>query len=148
MQLDPASYVSRLQSTMQQLQPPKVRQPASRTTYVCKDLKSCTHVFLHHDAVKKLLQKPYDGPYKVIKQQDKHFTLEVKGSHIIVSIDCLKPAYLDKSPSTLQTNLAPSVSLTTPSPSKPTITPSGRQVHWPKKYISYSRSTTASVKGD
>ena len=148
MQLDPATYVSRLRSTMQQLQPPKVRQQASRKTYVCEDLKSCTHVFLRHDAVKKPLQKPYDGPYKVIKRQDKHFTLEVKGSHTVVSIDRLKPAYLDESPSALQTNLAPSVSLTTPSPSKPIITRSGRQVHWPKKYISYSRSSTASLEGE
>ena len=148
MQLDPATYVSRLQSTMQQLQPPQVRQQASRKTYVCKDLKSCTHVFLRHDAVKKPLQKPYDGPYKVIKRQDKHFTLEVKGSNTVVSIDRLKPAYLDESPSASQTNLAPSVSLTTPSSSKPIITRSGRQVHWPKKYISYSRSSTASLEGE
>ena len=138
MQLDPATYACRLQNTMQQLQPPKVRQQSSKKTYVSNDLKTCTHVFLRHDAVKKPLQKPYDGPYKVIKRQDKHFTLDVKGSHTVVSIDRLKPAYLDDSFTTVPTELLLSPSLPSSFPPKATITRSGRQVHWPKKYITYS----------
>ena len=71
---------------MEQLQPPKVRQQIPRKDCVSADLKSCTHVFVHHDAVKKPLQQPYDRPFKVIKQCDKHFTLDVKGSESIISI--------------------------------------------------------------
>ena len=138
MQLDPATYACRLQNTMQQLQPPKVRQQSSKKTYLSNDLKTCTHVFLRYDAVKKPLQKPYDGPYKVIKRQDKHFTLDVKGSYTVVSIDRLKPAYLDDSFTTVPTELLPSPSLPSSFPPKATITRSGRQVHWPKKYITYS----------
>ena len=94
MQFDSATYVTRLRKAMQQLQSPKVRQQTPRRAYISGDLKTCTHVFLHYDAVKKPLQPPYDGPYKVIKRRDKQFTLDVKGSESVVSIDRLKPAYV------------------------------------------------------
>ena len=64
MQLDPATYACRLQNTMQQLQPPKVRQQSFKKTFVSEDLKTCTHVFFHHDVIKKPLHKLYDGPYR------------------------------------------------------------------------------------
>ena len=81
---------------MQQLQPPKVRQQIPRKSHVSEDLQTCTHVFVRHDAVKKPLRQPYDGPFKVIKRHDKHFTLAVKGSQSVISIDRLKPAHLEE----------------------------------------------------
>ena len=94
-QLDPISYVDKLKLIMHQLQPPVVRSHQQKSTYVSKDLDSCTHVFVRHDAVKTPLQQPYDGPFKVIKRSNKHFTLEIKGKQSVVSIDHLKPAYLE-----------------------------------------------------
>ena len=141
MQLDLATYVTRLRKAMQQLQAPKVRQQTPRQAYISGDLKTCTHVFLRHDAVKKPLQPPYDGPYKVIKRRDKHFTLDVKGSESVVSIDRFKPAYLDEwtdVPTAPPTKPSSPVPSTLPFPPKATVTRSGRQVHWPKKYITYS----------
>ena len=78
-QLDPVTYVTRLSTAMQQLQPPKVRQQGPRKSHVREDLRTCTHVFVRHDAVKRPLRQPYDGPFKVIKRHDKHFILAVKG---------------------------------------------------------------------
>ena len=101
------------------------------------DLTTCTHVFVRHDAVKKPLQQPYDGPFQVLKRSDKHFTLKIKDKESVVSVDRLKPAYtddqvddvtvsqpVDAAPSTL-----PAVTPT------PRVTRSGRHVRWPKKLV-------------
>ena len=57
-------------------------------------MQHCTHVFIRYDGVKSPLQRPYDGPYRVITRNDKFFTLSVKGKLDTVSIDRLKPACL------------------------------------------------------
>ena len=74
---DPASYVAKLKPSMQQLQATPVRKQPRRKTYLSKDLATSTHVFVRHDAVRTPLQPPYDGPYRVLKHADKHYTLEV-----------------------------------------------------------------------
>ncbi len=60
-------------------------------------LHSTSHVFVRHDAVRKPLQQPYDGPYLVLDRSAKFFTLDIKGRKDTVSIDRLKPAHLDES---------------------------------------------------
>ena len=49
-----------------------------------------TALFFFH----KPLQPPYDNHYHVLKRVDKHYTLDVAGCPEVVSLDCLKPAYL------------------------------------------------------
>ena len=128
--LDPNSYATQLKTFMQMLQPPTVRNHTQRTSYINKDLSSCPFVFVRHDAVKKPLQAPYDGPFKVLQRTDKHITLEISGKKKVVSLDHLKPAYMDTSPvpDTLsQTLTACTVTFTyiyttAPSPSIITIT--------------------------
>lgn len=132
--LDPISYVDNLKAIMQQLKPPAVRSHTLKPCYVSHDLNSCTHVFVRHDAVKTPLQQPYDGPFKVIKRQDKHFTLEVKGKNSVVSIDRLKPAYLETSePIPKPPDILPCTISPTSPPHK--TTSSGRHVRWPKRLI-------------
>ncbi len=139
---DPASYVVQLRSSMQQLQASPVRRQPHRKVHVSEDLESCTHVFIRHDAVRKPLQHPYDGPFKVIKRGDKHFTVDVNGRHDTVSLDRLKPAHMDFSASS-----TPELSTPDPSPSSVTVSPpqgdppvrvtrSGRRVHWPDRLAS------------
>ena len=53
------------------------------------------HVFVWHDAVCKPLQPPYDGPYHVLKWADKLYTLEVANRQEVVSLNRLKPAYME-----------------------------------------------------
>ena len=135
--MDPTSYVDKLKATMQQLQPPVVRSHQQKAPYVSKDLDSCTHVFVRHDAVKTPLQQPYDGQYKVTQRSNKHFTLDIKGKTSVVSIDRLKPAYLEPSDPIFQTpDIPPS---TVPSTSSPhTVTRSGRQIRLPQKLVHIS----------
>ena len=58
-----------------------------------KDLSTCDFVYIRTDSVRKPLQPPYTGPFRVLKRADKHFTVDVKGKSDQVSIDRLKPAY-------------------------------------------------------
>ena len=92
--VDPSNFVLPLKDTFRDIKatPPRQQQ---RKVFVHEDIITSTHVFLCHDAVRKPLQPPYDGLYKVLKCNDKHFTFEAKGRKEVVSIDRLKPAYLD-----------------------------------------------------
>ena len=72
---DPTALVTRLRDTMRELKPPPVRSYPHRNVHINKDLSSCTHVFVRNDRVRKPLQAPYDGPYKVLGRAAKYFTL-------------------------------------------------------------------------
>ena len=91
---NPTSYVTNLKHIMSHLQPPKARQ-VHRSAHVSDILSKCTHVFVRYDAVKKPHQQPYDGPFKVIKRTNKHFTVDCNGRQSVISIDHLKPAFLE-----------------------------------------------------
>ena len=133
---DPLCYVTRLKTVMRDLQAPPVRKQIPTNTHVSPTLKPCTHVFVRHDAVRKPLQKPYDGPYKVQKRTEKHYTIDMNGQSEVISIDRLKPAFLDFPP-TEQSTLPPLSAKrqpASPPPSAPaTVTRYGRRVHWPKR---------------
>ena len=147
---DPVTYTSQLKRCMQQLQPPPVSAKHIKQSFIHNNLSTCTHVFIRHDAVKKALQQPYNGPFKVLKRCDKHFTLQVKGKDSIVSIDRLKPAFLDKQvDDTLTTPQSIDESITLPpaaSSPPPQVTCSGRHVHWPKKLV--TDAFTGSLEGE
>ena len=76
------------------LKPTPVRNPTPRSVYIDRKLSTCSHVFVRHDAVKIGLQRPYDGPYKVLQRTDKYFKINLNGIVDNVSIDRLKPAIL------------------------------------------------------
>ena len=136
--LDPTLYADRLKSAMQLLKPISPRLLIT-TSHVPNNLHTCTHVFVHTDAVRKPLEPPYTGPFKILRRHTKHFTIFMYGKEQTVSIDRLKPAYLDKDilpPPAVRTVPAPSsaspapitnTSTTAPSPT----TRSGRKDHFP-----------------
>ncbi|GFT31624.1 integrase catalytic domain-containing protein [Trichonephila clavipes] len=57
------------------------------------DLLEATHVFLRRDMLRRPLQQPYDGPFKVLQRKDKVFFLNINGKRVSVSIDRCKPAF-------------------------------------------------------
>ena len=119
---DPASYVHRLRTAMQQLRVPPVR-PSQCQTHIPDSLHTCTHVFVRHDAIRKPLQQPYDGPYKVLSRSDKHFTLDIQGTRKTVSLDCLKPTYLESTTTSQDTAMQPSPVTSTTPPAPPPTSP-------------------------
>ena len=86
---------------------------------------NATHVFVRHDAIRKPLQPPYDDPYRVLKRADKRYTLDIAGRPEAVSLDCLKPAYLESDLVT-DVDMPTQATYTAPSTKSPvTITRSG-----------------------
>ena len=78
----------------------------------------------------------YDGPYQIIHRHEKHFLLHIQGKQSSVTLDRLKPAYLDSAPvNTTPTTLKDSpISDTPQSKILPRATRSGRRVHFPYRY--------------
>ena len=87
---DPASYVTRLKASMSQVKPPPVCTQLQNNTHVSNYLWDCTHIFVRNDKVKKPLQPPYNGPFKVLKHGNKYFTLQFQDCADTVSLDKFK----------------------------------------------------------
>ncbi|GFV35560.1 hypothetical protein TNCV_3205911 [Trichonephila clavipes] len=97
--------------------------------------------------LRRPLQQPYDGPFKVLQRKDKVFFLDINGKRVSVSIDRCKPAFFlntedlqlpqtkNETPATVEPNATASTPATVesdPTASTPTepSTRSGR-----KKFI-------------
>ena len=50
-------------------------------------LSSASYVYIRHDAVRRPLQRPYDGPFLVTKRGEKTFTISKQGQPYTVSDD-------------------------------------------------------------
>ncbi|UYV77011.1 hypothetical protein LAZ67_14002809, partial [Cordylochernes scorpioides] len=87
-------FVQQLQKQMELLKPLNEKHHSKTKVFVHKDLKTCSHVFIRTDRVKKPLEPPYEGPFPVLDRTDKYFTLKVNGRNVTTSIDRLRPAYL------------------------------------------------------
>ena len=93
---DPQDFADILRITMAKLKPTMPRhQYNTRANFVPRALDTCTHVFLRTDSVKTPLQSPYEGPFKVLNRTPKHFEILKGDKTDNVSIDRLKPAYVD-----------------------------------------------------
>ena len=121
-----SDYVTRLKQYMGTLRATPARNPLSRNSFIDDSLSSTSHVFIRRDAVKKPLQQPYDGPFRVLSRTDKYFVVDINGKQDTVSIDRLKSAHIDHSnttlPSTLSSNITPTI--TPPTTTLPTVTSS------------------------
>ncbi|CAH4035040.1 unnamed protein product [Pieris brassicae] len=89
-----SGYIDQLRDAIRNLQPmPSQLHSNTKPIFVHRDLQTCEYVFVRIDAVKKPLQAPYDGPYRVLKRDSKIFTLQLPNREMNISIDRLKPAY-------------------------------------------------------
>ena len=139
--LDPASYATQLKDCMRTLHCTPSRCSSGSTRHTSDALSCACHVFVRHDAVKKPLQQPYDGPYRVLNRSDRFYTIDLNGRTDSVSIDRLKPAYVNFPTNGTRSLLSPtatspsqSTQSTAPVAQKPKsthTTQSGRHVHWP-----------------
>ena len=85
--MDITDYVQQLKSSMQRLCAVPPCQSHNRLVHIASDLFTSTHVFIQHDAVRKPLQPPYNGPYRVINHTKEDFTVDVNGRQEVVSVD-------------------------------------------------------------
>ena len=142
---DHSDYVTRLRSFMAELKAKSPRTSGTYQNFIHPSLSKSSHVFIRRDSVKRPLQRPYDGPYKVLHRTDKYFTIDINGTRDTISIDRLKPAYFDSPNSVLAdgdsststptlTPIPSSSSHATPSDTaRPNTTRSGRHVRFPRK---------------
>ncbi|XP_068207481.1 uncharacterized protein [Palaemon carinicauda] len=63
--------------------------------FMPKNLNDCDYVFIQVDAHHQPLTRPYRHPYEVVRRTAKSFLLNVHGQEDWVTIDRLKPAYLE-----------------------------------------------------
>ncbi|GFY13698.1 hypothetical protein TNCV_4960681 [Trichonephila clavipes] len=148
---DVVNFVSKLKSHMQSLHPKPPKHHGKRPVFIHPGLLEATHVFLRRDMLRRPLQQPYDGPFKVLQRKDKVFFLVIYGKRVSVSIDRCKPAFFlntedlqlpqtkNETPATVEPNATASTPATVesdPTASTPTqpSTRSGSKVHLPTRY--------------
>ncbi|GFS61859.1 hypothetical protein TNCV_4345601 [Trichonephila clavipes] len=107
---------------MQSLHPKPPKHHGKRPVFIHPGLLEATHVFLRRDMLRRPLQQPYDGPFKVLQRKDKVFSL----------------TSMNETPATVEPNATASTPATVesdPTASTPTqpSTRSGRKVHLPTR---------------
>jgi len=90
----PQTLVTQLKEKFNQLTPAPETHKYRNKPFVAPELRTATHVFVRHDAVRRPLQTPYDGPFKVVSREEKYFNVSINGNTKNISIDRLKPAFL------------------------------------------------------
>ncbi|BHF76259.1 hypothetical protein SprV_0501935700 [Sparganum proliferum] len=135
---EPCSYVERLRSAMRNLRATPSRTSPARSP-IPPDLDKCDFVLVRHGAVRRPLQQPYDGPYKVLRRSDKDVVIDRNGKTDTVSVDRFKPAYIDDSDHSSPQHCTPPQTVMPPptgdSPPPVRRTRSCRQVHWPYRFV-------------
>ena len=78
---------------MSSVLPPAHEHHGGHWAYKLEPLASTGYVHVSRDAPHGPLQRPYDGPFKVLEVHDKYYVLDVNGCQASVSIDRLKMAF-------------------------------------------------------
>lgn len=97
-------FVKQLRTAMRGLKPSSTSNHSSTAVFIEKDLRTSPYVFVRTDSIRRPLQTPYEGPFRVLGRADKYFSLDFAGKRKNVSIDRLKAAHVtiadDLKPST------------------------------------------------
>lgn len=91
---DLSDFTARLRSFAEKLKPMPASHHTKGKIFVFKELATAEHVFLREDASRGAFQPAYTGPHKILQRGDKVFKILVKGKHVTVTIDRLKPAFI------------------------------------------------------
>ncbi|GBM09897.1 Retrovirus-related Pol polyprotein from transposon 17.6 [Araneus ventricosus] len=116
-------FLTTLREHFREVRPKETSDHSGTLFFVHKNLSDASHVFVRQDMVKRTLQQPYDGPFKVLARKPKFFQLQICLQKKWISIDRLKPAHILSDPTT---ESRPSRS----SPVSSTTTRSGRRVRF------------------
>uniref|UniRef100_A0A5S6Q4E0 RNA-directed DNA polymerase n=2 Tax=Trichuris muris TaxID=70415 RepID=A0A5S6Q4E0_TRIMR len=94
-QVDINGFADSIRRTMASLRPVPPRELPARPYHIDSKLQSAGNVFVRCEVSGNQLQPRYRGPFKVLSKRAKYFLLDVNGKTQSVSIDRLKPAYVD-----------------------------------------------------
>ncbi|KAK7504021.1 hypothetical protein BaRGS_00004753 [Batillaria attramentaria] len=89
-----SSFLKALQRSMRTALPPAPTYHGKQRVYMPSNLASTGFVYVRHDAHRHPLQRPYDGPFRIIDTNDKFYTLDINGRSEKVSVDRLKAAFV------------------------------------------------------
>ena len=92
---NPAQLLPRLREAVAKLTPTPTSRHCLPKNSVPASLSSSAYVFVRRGAACTPLQRPYEGPFRVIAPGEKTFLIDRGGKQETVSIDRLKPAHLD-----------------------------------------------------
>ena len=92
---DAGRFLPRLRETVRGLTPRPPVPRGTRPSSVPATLATSEYVFIRRYFQRPPLTPPYEGPYKVLAHGDKSLTIDLGNQHDSVSIDRLKPAFLD-----------------------------------------------------
>ena len=90
----PSGILPQLQDTISKFLPMPTSRHCELKPFVFPELQNCDFVFLRRDEKRSALQKPYEGPFRIIERAPKFLTIDISGKPNTVSIDRLKPAHL------------------------------------------------------
>jgi hypothetical protein len=131
--LSDPEFIQQFRKLMNDLRPTPTSSHGNKQIFAFRDLETCSHVFLRHDAVKPPLQPAYDGPYKVLRRDHRTFRLLLNGRPTSVSTDRLKPAYVaNEDPP--QPTITPSNTATNTTDTNTKQTRSGRNIQRPVRF--------------
>ncbi|XP_066904701.1 uncharacterized protein [Halyomorpha halys] len=97
---DSEQTLKTLREAMKNLRPALYCSSTSMT-FVHRDLKDCTHIFLRDDSVRVPFTPPYSGPYRVISWKEKTCKIQLPSGPKTISMDRLKVALLPGANTTL-----------------------------------------------
>jgi len=86
--------LEQLKKNIEKLKPQEIKKHGETTTFIFQDTKTASHVFVRQELIGGTLRPPYEGPYKVVKRNEKVITINKNGKNLNVSIDRVKPAYI------------------------------------------------------
>lgn len=145
-------FVEKFRKIMRKIRPIQTSHHTTEKPFVHKDLQTTENVFVRDDTVLKPLQQPYEGPFRVIKRKEKSYKIDLKGKPKYVTIDRLKPAFVENDDDQILQQPSPNkinqrtdtrfIPISTDEHSSPLVQPdttavrttrSGRQVRFPKR---------------
>ncbi len=91
----PNTFLRTLHGKVQSFMPVPTSQHGTQSSSIPSDLHSSQYVFVRRDCHRSPLERPYEGPFKVIHSGPKVFTIDRGGELETISIDRLKPAHPD-----------------------------------------------------
>ena len=96
---DPSTILPALRDKVRNLVPISMTRHILAKPFVPESLTTAKYVFVRAGATRRPLVPPYEGPFKVLQRNQKTFLLDIGGEEQTVSLDRLKPAFLDHSTS-------------------------------------------------